>query len=1565
MKHKKRKALALGLAAAQLVPVSGYTAFAAEPTELPASGALEDGITYTVSQTTTLIGGLTVAAGATVTIVVPEGVTLTMPTTGAGITNNGGTLTIKGAGTVRQNGNNYVVNNAEGTLNVEGTVTISGSSSGTSIVRVGSDNKAATFNLSGGRIESLGGAAAVKVEDYYSTVGGNKVWCKFSMTGGSVVSYTLGEVKTDFELPGLNGLETGVDNPDKQEVVLHNAVLNYGITEIAGGEVLGVVWSDGYNGCYRCGETTISGGKVVGSLAVFSSGAALPTSTGNDAPKVTVSGGTFTGGVTTVATSSPDNPNGTIALDGGEIKLTQFEDKPDAGSSMNITIGAGASVSLEGDLAADEPSLRLPAGKCWAEDTNNPGKYIIDDAEAISAVEMTDPETTEFASGDPLPGDSDIMADGDAADYCEVAYDGETPCIAWTKDGSAVTEFSDAGDYTAKVTLTAYNGYYFDANTAVPTGWTKGDITADGSQMTISKTYEFTKVLGYGTVEKIESSVTSAADVVESGETNGRSFIITFDAAKPITGGLKYSDADTNIGRNFDGYWVGLMVTPPEGADVSQAKIRSVTVFGENGLDENGDPQYGAERAYKPDNAADGTGKCGLWGGLYNEMIKALLQDGAAKADTVDTMELAYYWQIAWDGDFTSDRVQTAAIIFDGKPDENGNTFFQTELSEADHEHNFSWDQRPSVEPSDLHVHSCSVCGYYEDAVESIAFTGPEFTDDGMGSAVTIEANAGFELDTDGVKWTEGEGTAEVTGAPEAGKTYTAHVTLKTLPKNCFKLNDNGDAYSMTLPEGWEIESTTADEYSITLRKSGFAAEAAPAAEIDYVNEKLTGLDADGEYIINDAADPVTADADGAVDIDEAWFDTEISIKKNGGTKEQKLTLAARPAAPSVETVKESSEDAADGKITGVTTDMEYKADGAGEWTSCEGTEITGLTAGTYRVRVKAAAAAPAGKAADVEITVADKIDIADAVITIADADKQVYDGTAKTPAVTVKVGGDTLTADADYTAAYSDNTDAGEATVTITGKGRYTGKATDNFTIAKAEQSAPAKPEIASKTDSSVTLRPIADNSVSKAKAEYSIDGATWQDSTEFTKLDSGKVYEFVARYKATNNYNASKASGVTEVTTEEISEDPISITTGAAITLTAADKLVYDGKAKTPAVESVVLADGTELAADDYDVAYSGNINAGEATVTITGKGKYTGAATVTFIIAKAEQSAPAAPTYTAKSKYSVTLKPIEDSAVSGAKAEYSIDGGKTWQDSFEFTGLKSGTSYKFVARYKAASNYNASAPSQETAVSTSSSGGGGSIGGGSSYRPSRTDKTDTPSSLPKVIGGEAKGWIDISAEINSKPNASTVTIEMNGDATVPAAVLVNAANKDIRLILRVDNTFTWELDGANISGTVGAVSFAVSDAHIGSSELSAPALAVCDETKAFSVSDVPFKFKPVLKANLGAKHAGKFANLYRKNALSGALEFVGVTKADSAGCADIPVGENGTFVIAVDDETKLMGDIDNSMGVNALDAAALLKEIVTKLNTGAYKSDFNGDGIVNALDASEILKWIVGLE
>ena len=63
----------------------------------------------------------------------------------------------------------------------------------------------------------------------------------------------------------------------------------------------------------------------------------------------------------------------------------------------------------------------------------------------------------------------------------------------------------------------------------------------------------------------------------------------------------------------------------------------------------------------------------------------------------------------------------------------------------------------------------------------------------------------------------------------------------------------------------------------------------------------------------------------------------------------------------------------------------------------------------------------------------------------------------------------------------------------------------------------------------------------------------------------------------------------------------------------------VTYNTRAHTPDV-TVTFEGSTLEAGKDYDIAYTNNINAGTATVTVTGKGNFTGTASKTFTINKA---------------------------------------------------------------------------------------------------------------------------------------------------------------------------------------------------------------------------------------------------------------------------------------------------------------------------------------------------------
>lgn len=75
---------------------------------------------------------------------------------------------------------------------------------------------------------------------------------------------------------------------------------------------------------------------------------------------------------------------------------------------------------------------------------------------------------------------------------------------------------------------------------------------------------------------------------------------------------------------------------------------------------------------------------------------------------------------------------------------------------------------------------------------------------------------------------------------------------------------------------------------------------------------------------------------------------------------------------------------------------------------------------------------------------------LADALVTVDGT--FTYTGQSLSPSATVTLGDKTLTPGTDYTLSYTDNTNAGTATVTATGTGNYTGDASGTFTIQPAQ---------------------------------------------------------------------------------------------------------------------------------------------------------------------------------------------------------------------------------------------------------------------------------------------------------------------------------------------------------------------------------------------------------------------------------------------------------------------------------------------------------------------------------
>ena len=208
------------------------------------------------------------------------------------------------------------------------------------------------------------------------------------------------------------------------------------------------------------------------------------------------------------------------------------------------------------------------------------------------------------------------------------------------------------------------------------------------------------------------------------------------------------------------------------------------------------------------------------------------------------------------------------------------------------------------------------------------------------------------------------------------------------------------------------------------------------------------------------------------------------------------------------------------------------------------------------------------------------------------------YDGTEKKPETTVKVGSKIFEKDKDYTVEYKNNINVGTATVTITGKGSYEGvTATTTFKINEKRITIPAGKTLTYNGEEQIGV---------DSKAEYKFSGTI--------KATNAKTYSATATL--TDTANTKWSDGTTEVKT--ISWKINAKNLSGNVTVSDVEDKTYTGSAITPEVEVNDTARNTVLTKNtDYTISYKNNVNAGTATITITGKGNYTGTVEKTFKI------------------------------------------------------------------------------------------------------------------------------------------------------------------------------------------------------------------------------------------------------------------------------------------------------------------------------------------------------------
>ena len=256
-----------------------------------------------------------------------------------------------------------------------------------------------------------------------------------------------------------------------------------------------------------------------------------------------------------------------------------------------------------------------------------------------------------------------------------------------------------------------------------------------------------------------------------------------------------------------------------------------------------------------------------------------------------------------------------------------------------------------------------------------------------------------------------------------------------------------------------------------------------------------------------------------------------------------------------------------------------------------------------------------------------DKIDISGFEVTLANSE-YTYSGSAITPEVTVrgKVKDDTaevsgsgedtyrevtLQKDTDYTVTYKDNTNAGEATVTVTGTGEYTGTVTKKFTITKkdiADLQMEGKDKVYRGSPINADVNMYYNNVKLVRGTDYRIKDY----------VNNENVGTASATVKGKGNYTGQRTMTF-EISAKNIYE--LSYTPDLS-----KKTYTYTGQALKPQVnftftvtgkQNAVLGQKTLVEGVDYTITYADNKKVGVAGVMVIGKGNFSGSRIMSFKI------------------------------------------------------------------------------------------------------------------------------------------------------------------------------------------------------------------------------------------------------------------------------------------------------------------------------------------------------------
>ncbi len=261
--------------------------------------------------------------------------------------------------------------------------------------------------------------------------------------------------------------------------------------------------------------------------------------------------------------------------------------------------------------------------------------------------------------------------------------------------------------------------------------------------------------------------------------------------------------------------------------------------------------------------------------------------------------------------------------------------------------------------------------------------------------------------------------------------------------------------------------------------------------------------------------------------------------------------------------------------------------------------------AGKHKVRVVAIATGQFQPGyVDVEFEIAARrLDDA-AIHVFPPTDSYTYNGTAHTPRMTIQYGSTPLREGTDYTLSYSNNINAGEATVTATGTGNYTGTVSRTFTIKPQELNSGNTKFLNLPTSEKYTGNPIEPMFTLQFNGNRNLSRGTDYTVEYSNQINVGTA---TVTIHGAGNYTGSVSSDF-QITKR-------GITDGTRINVPTS--LDYTGEQIIP--EVTITYNNTTVSSDNYELSYGENTKVGTnaGSVTIKGKNNYEGETTVTFTI------------------------------------------------------------------------------------------------------------------------------------------------------------------------------------------------------------------------------------------------------------------------------------------------------------------------------------------------------------